>query len=72
MASSKSEHSTPAADPAPEVVTAAEYTGTPALEQATTREPGAGEVVVQSPTGTRSVVSEDAVDVLKTQGYKVV
>jgi hypothetical protein len=35
------------------------------------RQPGEGEVVVTSPTGARSVVSKDAVDSLKTQGYKV-
>lgn len=31
-----------------------------------------GQKVVQSPTGTKSIVSEAAVASLKTQGYKVV
>jgi hypothetical protein len=35
------------------------------------RQAGPGEVVVTSPTGTRSVVSEDRADSLKSQGYKV-
>lgn len=32
---------------------------------------GPGQKVVESPTGTKSVVEEDAVALLKTQGYKV-
>lgn len=35
------------------------------------RQAGPGEVVVTSPTGTRSVVSEDRSESLKSQGYKV-
>jgi hypothetical protein len=35
------------------------------------RQAGPGEVVVVSPTGTRSVVSEDRADSLKSQGYRV-
>jgi hypothetical protein len=43
----------------------------PPAEPDELRQPGDGEVVVTSPTGARSVVSKDAVDSLKTQGYKV-
>jgi hypothetical protein len=62
----KTETTAPAAEAPP-----ADYAGTPALEVPVERAPGAGEVVVVSPTGIRSVVSEDAVASLKTQGYKL-
>jgi hypothetical protein len=35
------------------------------------RKPGPGEVVVTSPTGTRTIVAEYAAESLKSQGYRV-
>ena len=44
--------------------------GVPVPDDGELRQPGDGEVVVTSPTGAKSVVSKDAVDSLKSQGYK--
>lgn len=58
---------TPAIDPA----TTSVGTGAPPVEVVEDVKPLEGQVIVTSPTGTRSVVSKDAVDALKVQGYKV-
>lgn len=46
-------------------------TGVPPLAEEVEPKAGPGQKVVESPIGSRSVVDEDAVALLKTQGYKV-
>ena len=43
----------------------------PVAEDDSGRKAGPGEVVVTSPTGTRSIVPDYRADSLKSQGYKV-
>jgi hypothetical protein len=43
----------------------------PVAEDDTGRKAGPGEVVVTSPTGTRSIVPDYRADSLKSQGYRV-
>jgi hypothetical protein len=45
--------------------------GVPPLPAEPTLKAGPGQKVVTSPTGTKSVVDDEAVESLKTQGYRV-
>jgi hypothetical protein len=45
--------------------------GAPAVTVEPEAKAGPGQKVVTSPTGTKSVVDDEAVELLKTQGYRV-